>query len=129
MGDVTGGPVQQGGEQQVVREVGAPLFAAKGWMKFLGVLMIIGGVMYALTIVGIIVCWLPIWMGVLLFQSASAVEAAEASGNKMELYSSLSKLKTYFTINGVLALIMIAFFVIAMFTGMFAGMMSAMSNY
>ena len=62
-----------GGEQQVVREVSAPLFAAKVWMKFLGVLMIIYGVLIAFTIVGIIICWLPIWIGVLLFQSASAV--------------------------------------------------------
>ena len=46
MGDVTGGPVQSsGGEQQLVREVSAPLFAAKGWMKFLGILMIIYGVL------------------------------------------------------------------------------------
>ena len=129
MGDVTGGPVQSGGEQQLVREVAAPLFQAKGWMKFLGVLMIIYGVMIALSIVGIIICWLPIWIGVLLFQTASATEAAEVSGNKMELYAALAKLKTYFTIYGILALIGVIVFVIAMFTGMLAGVTSMMGNY
>jgi hypothetical protein len=128
VGDVTGGSVQSGGEQQIIREVAAPLFAAKGWMKFLGVLMIIYGVMIALSIVGIIICWLPIWIGVLLFQAAGATESAEASGSKMELYAALSKLKTYFTIYGILALIGIIFFVIAIFTGMLAGIGSIMGN-
>lgn len=129
MGDVTGGPVPGGGEQQLVREVSAPLFAAKGWMKFLGVLMIIYGVIVALTIVGLIICWLPIWIGVLLFQSAGAVEAAQTSGSKMELHGALSKLKTYFTIYGVLALIGIVFFIIAMIVGGMSALMPFMSNY
>jgi hypothetical protein len=47
----------------------------------------------------------------------------------MELYAALAKLKTYFTIYGILALIGVVFFVIAMFTGMFAGLASMMGNY
>ena len=53
-------PGAPGGESQVVREVSAPLFEAKGWMKFLGVLMILYGVLMIMTIVGIVICWLPI---------------------------------------------------------------------
>jgi len=127
--EVTGGPAPGGSDVQVVREVSAPLFAAKGWMKFLGVLMIIYGVLMAISIVGIIVCWLPIWIGVLLFQSAGAIESAQASGSKMELYGALSKLKTYFTIYGILALIGIVFFVIMMFVGGMAALVPFMSNY
>ena len=128
MGDVTGGSVQPGGEQQAVREVSMPLFAAKGWMKFLGVLSIIYGILMALTIVGIIFCWLPIWVGVLLFQAATAVEAAQLSGNKMELYGAMSKLKVYFTINGILALIGILVSIIALMTGVFASMIPYMNS-
>ena len=130
MGEVAGGFTPSGaGEQQLVREVSAPLFAAKGWMKFLGVLMIIYGVLMALSIVGIIICWLPIWIGVLLFQTASTVEAAQASGSKMELYAALSKLKTYFTIYGVLALIGIIVSIITIFTVGLASLVPFMSNY
>ena len=85
-------------------------------MKFLGVLMIIYGVFAAITVVGLVICWLPIWIGVLLFQTASTVEAAQASGSKMELHGAMSKLKTYFTIYGVLALIGIIAGLIAIFT-------------
>jgi hypothetical protein len=129
VGDVTGGPAPSGEAGQVVREVSSPLFAAKGWMKFLGVLSIIQGAMMAVSIVGIVICWLPIWIGVLLFQAASGVETAQATGSTMELHAALSKLKTYFTINGVLALIMIAFFIIMMFVGGMAAMLPFMSNY
>ena len=56
-----------------VHTIGAPLYNAKGWMKFVGVLSIIYGVLVALSIIGILIAWLPIWIGILLFQSASAV--------------------------------------------------------
>ena len=105
------------------------MFAAKGWMKFLGVLMIIYGALIALTIVGLIVCWLPIWIGVLLLQSASAVEATQASGSRMELYGAMSKLKTYFTIYGVLALIGIIASIIAIFTVGLASLIPFMNSY
>ncbi len=130
MGEVAGGFTPSGGdEQQLVREVSAPLFAAKGWMKFLGVLMIIYGVLIALTVVGIIVCWLPIWIGVLLFQAATAAESTQASGSKMELYGAMSKLKTYFTIYGVLALIGLVVSIIAIFIGGLASLVPFMNNY
>ena len=130
MGEVTGGLTPSGGdEQQLIREVSAPLFAAKGWMKFLGVLMIVYGVLMAITVVGIIICWLPIWIGVLLFQTATAMESTQASGSKMELYGAMSKLKTYFTIYGVLALIGIIVSIIAIFTVGLASLIPFMGNY
>ncbi len=58
-----------------VEEMFAVATQSKGWLKFLGVLSIIGGVLSALTIVGILVAWLPIWMGVLLFQAGSQADA------------------------------------------------------
>jgi len=66
---------------------------------------IIGGIIAAFTIVGIIICWLPIWMGVLLFKAGNAIEEAQYTGSREKLEFSLGQLKTYFTINGVLTLI------------------------
>ena len=68
-------------EQKVVREVSLPLFSSKGWIKFLGILMIIYGVIAAMTIVGIIFAWLPIWLGVLLNQTANRIEQAHLAGD------------------------------------------------
>lgn len=88
-----------------IREIGQPLSQSSFWMKLVGVLMIIYGVLTALSIVGIIIAWLPIWMGVVLFQSASAATEAAQSGDKDTLVRSLAKLKTYFTIMGITTLI------------------------
>ena len=88
-----------------IRTICGGLYSAKGWMKLVGVLLIVYGVLTALTIVGIIVAWLPIWMGVLLFQSAKAVETCYEHSDPEFLVTSLNKLKTYFTIMGVLTLI------------------------
>ena len=94
-------------EQNLVKELTMPIFQAKGWLKLLGVVMIVYGVLIAISIVGIIVAWLPIWLGVLLFQAAGKAEAAQISGQKQQLLESLHKIRMYFVINGVLMLVML----------------------
>lgn len=99
----------QSPENQVIRAVSSPLAEAAGWMKFLGILSIIGGASQMLSLVGILWGWLPLWMGILLFQSASSVESARLTGDYHALASAMSNLKTYFLINGVLTLLAILF--------------------
>lgn len=98
-------PVQTSQENQVVQQLSVPIYQARGWLKFLGVLSIIGGVGQALSIVGILFAWLPIWMGVLMFQAGSSIESANHLGDKFSFLSSMGSLKTYFVLQGVLTLI------------------------
>ena len=63
-----------------------------GWLKFVGVVYIISGVLSALTIIGIIVAWLPIWMGVLIYQAGDRAVFAHMQNNPGELDSMMSKL-------------------------------------
>ena len=100
-------------EQNLTKELSLPIFQAKTWLKLLGVVMIAQGLLTALTIVGIIICWLPIWLGILLFQAANSIEGAQLTGSKEHLIQSLSKLKMYFIINGILMMIFISFALIA----------------
>jgi len=129
MGEFAERPVASGGgDAALVREISAPLFQAKGWMKFLGVLMIIGGILQAITIVGIIICWLPIWVGVLLLKAASGAELAQTGGSKHELIAAMSKIRTIFTIYGILALIAVIIGVIVMIVGGTTALFSALCN-
>lgn len=112
----------------VVRELSIPLYQCKGWIKLVGVMFIIGGALYALTIVGIIIAWLPIWQGVLLLQSAGAVEQAYQSGNRNAMTRSLLKLKTYFIIMGVLTLIGIIATLLLFFLGFLGTFFAAMGG-
>lgn len=110
---------QQVNEQRdLIREIGFPIYQGRNWMKFLGVMSIIQGVIAAFTIIGIFVAWLPIWVGVILYQSASRMERAYATGDKSGFYESMSKLKLYFMIQGITALIGIVIAIFAMSLGM-----------
>ncbi len=87
--------------ESFVKEIAEPLFESQGWMKFLAVMLVLQGVGIALTIVGVLIAWLPIWAGVLLYQSASGVEHAELTGEKARLMRALRKLKLFFIVSGV----------------------------
>ena len=106
-----------------IREVSLPIYQSRGWLRLLGVLSIISGVMSALSIVGILFAWLPIWVGVVLLQSASSVERAHLTGSKEVLFDSLGKLKMYFMIQGVTTLIGLIFGAIALFMVFFMGLL------
>jgi hypothetical protein len=107
-----------------IKNISQTLYPARNWMKLVGVLSIIYGALTALTIVGIVVAWLPIWMGVLLFQSASALERAVLMESADDLTMALAKIRTYFTIMGVLTLIGLVFMILGIFMGGLAGIMA-----
>lgn len=83
-----------------------------GWLKFLGIMNIILGVMIALSIVGIIIAWIWIWLGVLLFQAGNQITEARISRNYYHLVTMMQKFKMYFMIQGILLLISLIFGVI-----------------
>jgi len=107
----------------LLKALSLPLYQSKGWMKLIGVMMILYGVMIALSIVGIIIAWLPIWLGILLFQAASAIEDAQINSNADEFLMAMKRLKTYFTIMGVLTLLGLIMAVIGMFAGIGGAML------
>lgn len=123
----------QNTEQELVKEISEPLYSSKGWIKFLGILMIIYGIFAALSIVGIIVAWLPIWIGVILLQVSSRIEQAEILGDKLSLIRAQKSLSTYFTVYGVLVLIgliiSVVFMIVFFATGMFAHMQELRPDY
>jgi len=112
----------------IVKELSFPLYSCKGWMKLVGVMAIISGALQVLTIFGIIIAWLPIWTGILLFQSANAIGQAYEADSKADMARSLSKLKTYFIIMGILTLIGVIVFVLAFFFGFLGVGLAALSH-
>ncbi|MBL7033918.1 MAG: hypothetical protein ISR91_07200 [Candidatus Delongbacteria bacterium] len=91
-------------ENLLVKQLSMPLYQSRGWLKFLGILSILYGVLAAITIIGLLVCWLPIWQGILLLRAGNSIEATQLVGSAEEFTKSLNSLRTYFTIMGVLAL-------------------------
>jgi len=115
---------QTPGGSPTVANVMRPLNDSAGWMKLIGTLGIIYGVLMGLTIVGLIVAWLPIWMGILLRGAAVEAQAAYASGDETAAVTATSKLQTIFKVQGIIVLIglimwavMFLIVMIAAFTG------------
>jgi hypothetical protein len=106
-----------------IRGIIEPLHRGKFWMQLLAIVSILYGILMALTIVGLIVAWIPIWAGVVLIQAAGASSRAFQSGDALEMKHAMAKLKTYFTIFGVLMLITIILMVVSMIFGIGAGLM------
>ncbi|HDI83094.1 MAG TPA: hypothetical protein ENF18_04815 [candidate division WOR-3 bacterium] len=95
-----------------------------GWLKLVGIVSIVMGGLAALTIIGIITAWLPIWQGVLLLRAGN--DFANVSGKEQEaVLSGLKNLKIYFIIQGIIVLIGIASSVLAIFLVGVSGIMDA----
>lgn len=96
----------------VVANVMRPLADAAGWMKLIGTLAIIYGVLMALTIVGLIIAWLPIWMGVLLNRAADQAREATAAGDEAHAITATSSLQTIFKVQGIIVAVILGLWAI-----------------
>jgi len=85
-----------------------------GWMKFIGIMTIVGGCLQALTIFGLPIAWLPIWMGVVLTKAGSKAGEYADRGDSASLEGVTGQLKTYFTISGILIIVSFAVTIIVM---------------
>lgn len=94
-------------EQNLIREISFSLSRHAGWIQFLGLALIVYGVITALSIVGLVVAWLPFWMGLLLLKAAGKARAATAYGDKYAFEESLQNIANYFIISGITILLII----------------------
>ncbi|MEJ2052749.1 MAG: DUF5362 family protein [Calditrichaceae bacterium] len=104
--------VQGQGQNPVLERLA---FSAKNmsvWLKVVGIINIISGALTAISLVGIIIAWAPIWMGILLYQASSRADEARASGRYDQLVTMMEKLRLYFLIQGILIIVMVVLSVI-----------------
>jgi len=67
------------------------------------------GILYCLTIVGIIIAWLFIWMGWLVKGAAEAITIGVETGDQEQLLLANQRLGTFFKILGVMSIISLCF--------------------
>jgi hypothetical protein len=85
----------------------------KGWLKLLGIVSIIGGALNALSLVGILWAWIPIWLGVIMVQAGSRAGEYADKGDMASLEGLTGRLKSYFTISGIMLIITVAISILA----------------
>lgn len=104
----------------VVRQIMAPMVGGAFWMKLLGVVWILSGALQVLSIVGILWAWIPIWLGILLFQAAGAAERASSDEDPAAAAEANAKLRLFFMIQGILMVVALAMLALAIVFGGFA---------
>jgi hypothetical protein len=100
--------------EQLVKHLCNNVAKSATWMKLLGVLLIIDGIIMLISVVGILFCWLPIWLGVIIFKAAGDAETAN-KGVPQQLGEYVQKINRFFLIAGILALIYLIVVLIFLF--------------
>ena len=101
----------------------ASLIRNSFWMKVLGVFFIVYGVITCITIIGLVIGWLPIWLGVLLFTSAKRLDVIKEYDSPEDAVESIEKISLYFKISGILVLVYVAFLVVLLLFFSFSSFM------
>ena len=113
-------------DQQLVQYLADPIYRARGWMKFLAVLAFIAGGLNAITIIGILFAWIPIMLGVFLWQAATAIEAGYTQTSVEQIHRAHDKLRLLFVTYGILAIVGIVLTVV--FFGAFMAQLDEISQ-
>lgn len=100
-------------QMEAAIEVARPLYEARGWIKLIGIINIIQGIIAAISIVGLITFWIPLWIGLLLTKASSLLEEGFQRNSPRLIYEANQKLATVATIAGVIITIALAMMVLA----------------
>lgn len=100
-------------------------------MKLVGIVFIIIGIFYCLTIIGAIVGWLPILMGFKLVNASKKLKMGFDNRNTHALTAASKDIGTFFTIQGILMLIgciISGIYLIVVFGVIFFGIFAGVSG-
>ncbi len=90
------------------RKIVQPLYESLLWIRLFAVCLIFYGGLITVTGVGVLVAWIPMWIGVLLLLAGRTIKTAHEKDDAQALILSLSRLKTIFTILGLSSVMLIA---------------------
>lgn len=92
------------------------------WLKFLGFFAIVAGALMAMTIIGMIVAWIPLWMGVALYRGGEEAARVARGGGDGPLLNLMGHLRTSLSLAGAALIFALVFAVMALlFTAAFLG--------
>ncbi len=97
-----------------VKTIILPLYESRYWIRLFAACLIVYGALITVTGVGILVAWVPIWIGVLLLLISKSLRTAYEKDDAQALLLSLSRMKTIFTVLGLssVAIIIISVYLI-----------------
>lgn len=110
-----GSGASTGTQEEIAMMLSEPLAKTNFWLKFMAVLQFICGASAAMSLIGILYAWLPIWMGVVMWQAANRARDAAVSGDLQTALSAQNKVKLLILIAGISTMVMLVLGVVAFF--------------
>ena len=104
-----------------ILELATPLYRVRRWLMFVGIMLFMQAFFLAISVVGLIVAWLPVWLAVLCFQIARSVNDAYSNQDELALTRANSKIGTAIFLLGVVLLISLILGILAFLLGGFDG--------
>lgn len=84
-----------------------PLYKSLLWIRLFAACLIFYGALSTVTGVGVLVAWIPMWIGVLLFLTSRSISRAYRDSDEQAFVQMISRLKTIFTILGICSVALI----------------------
>ena len=126
------GSPAMGAQRSSITPSGAQTIASlKTWMKVYGIFLIVAGGIYCLSIVGLVVGWLPILLGYWLLKAGNSFHEFAQSGQFSSLEAGMGALRNHFLTVGIMLIIWLVFvllilvFYLIMGAAMFAGVLGS----
>ena len=118
-----GAGASTGTKEEIAMMLSEPLAKTNFWLKFMAVLQFIYAAFYVIGSfgLGLIIAWLPVWMGVLMWQAANRSREAVMSGDLQSALAAQNKIKVLIIIMGVVTLVTLILAILAFFFLMFVG--------
>ncbi len=91
----------------VIQNYSEALYKARSWIRIVGIVSIIQGILTVLSIWGVVICWLPIWMGALLLKASDQIRTAYETDNEDEYLSANEKIAKYFKLSAIFVVVFI----------------------
>lgn len=82
-----------------------PLYVEKGWIKLIGLVYFITGIISCATIIGAVTGWIPVWIGHLLMKAEKSLKAGYENGNEAEIKDAMESLGLSAKIFGIVTII------------------------
>ena len=99
---------ENGSEEQLFARLIYPLQQSRFWIQLFAGCLIFYGALLTVTGLGILVAWLPMWIGVLLFMASKSIQRAYKENDTNALISTITRFKTVFTILGLASVMLIS---------------------
>lgn len=78
-----------------------PLYQSLFWLRLFAACLIFYGALITVTGIGVLVAWIPIWIGILLLLAAKAISLAYKENDEQAFMQFMSRMKTIFTLLGL----------------------------